>query len=42
MEIIIPILICLGIAVVCAIILTVSNILFGVKEDEKFLAIRDC
>ena len=41
MEIIIPILICLGIAAVCAIILTVSNILFGVQEDEKFLAIRD-
>ena len=41
MEIIIPILICLAIAAVCAIILTVSNVLFGVKEDEKFLAIRD-
>lgn len=41
MEIIIPILICLGIAVVCAVILTVSSLLFGVKEDEKFLAVRD-
>ena len=41
MEIIIPVLICLAIAAVCAIILTVSNALFGVKEDEKFLAIRD-
>ena len=41
MAIIIPVLICLAVAVVCAIILTVSNILFGVKEDEKFLAIRD-
>ncbi len=41
MEIIIPVLICLAIAAVCAIILTVSSLLFGVKEDEKFLAIRD-
>ena len=41
MEILIPVLICLGIAVVCAIILTVSTLLFGVKEDETFLAIRD-
>ena len=41
MAILIPVLICLAVAVVCAIILTVSNILFGVKEDEKFLAIRD-
>lgn len=41
MEIIIPVLICLCIAAVCAIILTVSTILFGVKEDEKYLAIRD-
>lgn len=41
MAILIPVLICLAIAAVCAIILTVSNILFGVQEDEKFLAIRD-
>ena len=41
MAILIPVLICLAVAVVCAIILTVSNILFGVQEDEKFLAIRD-
>lgn len=41
MEILIPVLICLAIAAVCAIILTVSTLLFGVKEDEKFLAIRD-
>ena len=30
MAILIPVLICLAVAVVCAIILTVSNILFGV------------
>ena len=41
MEILIPVLICFAIAAVCAIVLTVSTILFGVKEDEKFLAIRD-
>lgn len=41
MEILIPVLICLGIAAVCAIILTVSNHFFGVKEDERFLQVRD-
>ena len=41
MEILIPVLICLAIAAVCAILLTVSTVLFGVKEDEKFLAVRD-
>ena len=41
MEILIPALICLAIAAVCAIILTVANVLFGVQEDEKFLQIRD-
>ena len=41
MEILIPVLICLGIAAVCAIILTVANHFFGVKEDERFLQIRD-
>ena len=41
MEILIPVLVCFGIAVVCAVILPVANALFGVKEDEKFLAIRD-
>lgn len=42
MEILIPILISLAIAVVCGVILTVSSNLFAVKEDEKFLSIRDC
>ena len=41
MGILLPVLICFAIAAVCAIILTVSSLLFGVKEDEKFLAIRD-
>ena len=42
MQILIPILLLLGIAVVCAVLLTLSNKFFGVKEDEKYLAIRDC
>ena len=42
MEILLPILICLAIAVICGVILTVSSRLFAVKEDEKFVAIRDC
>ena len=41
-EILIPTLICLAIAAVCAIILTVTSSLFGVKEDEKFTGIREC
>ena len=40
MTILIPALICLAIAAVCAIILTTANILFGVKEDE-FMANLD-
>lgn len=42
MEILIPVLICLGIAAVCAIILTLTSHFFGVKTDEKEAAIRDC
>lgn len=42
MEVLIPILILFGIAIVCAIILTVSSALFGVKENEKTAAVRDC
>ena len=41
MEVLIPILVLVGIAVVCAILLTLASVLFGVKEDEKFLAVRD-
>ena len=42
MEVLIPVLILFGIAIVCAIILTVSSALFGVKENEKTAAVRDC
>lgn len=41
-EILIPVLICFIIALVCAVILTVTSKLFAVKEDEKFVQIRDC
>ena len=42
MTILIPVLLLLGIALVCAVLLTVSSIYFGVKEDETYLAVRDC
>ena len=42
MEIIIPVALAFGVALVCAIILTVSDHFFGVKEDETFVAVRDC
>ena len=42
MEILIPVLICLGIAAICAIILTITSHFFSVKTDEKEAAIRDC
>lgn len=42
MDILIPALICIGIAVVCGVILTLTSSLFGIKEDEKFTNIRDC
>ena len=42
MEIIIPVLILAVIAVICAVILTLSSILFGVKEDARAAEIRDC
>ncbi len=42
MEILIPVLILAAIALVCALILTVSSAFFGVKEDERAVAIRDC
>ena len=41
MEIIIPVALAFGVALVCAIILTVSDHFFGVKEDETFVAVRD-
>ncbi len=41
MDIIIPTLVLFAIAAVCAVILTVASNLFAVKEDEKFLAVRN-
>ena len=41
MEILIPVLVLLAIAFVLAIMLTVSNSFFGVKEDERAVALRD-
>ena len=42
MPILVPVLLLTGIAVVCAVLLTLSNIFFGVKEDETAVAIREC
>ena len=42
MTILLPVLILFGIAVLCALLLTVSSLYFGVKEDEKEAAVRDC
>lgn len=42
MEILIPILICLGIAAVCAVILTLTSHFFAVEVDEKETQIREC
>ena len=42
MEILIPVLICLAIAAICAIILTLTSHFFGVEVDETEEKIRDC
>ncbi|MBR2929986.1 MAG: RnfABCDGE type electron transport complex subunit B [Clostridia bacterium] len=42
MEILIPILILVAIAAVCAVLLTVADKYFGVPTDEKEASIRDC
>ena len=42
MPILIPVLLLLGIALLCAVLLTVASVYFGVKEDETYLNIRDC
>ena len=42
MEILIPVIFLLAAGVLCALLLTVASILFGVKEDERAVAIRDC
>ena len=38
---IIPILILIVIAILCAVLLTVSNVFFGVKENELVAAVRE-
>lgn len=42
MMILIPVLLVFGIGVLCAIVLTLSSIFFGVKEDQTTAAIREC
>ena len=42
MDILIPVLILGGVAALLAILLTVSNRFFGIKEDETFTGVRDC
>ncbi len=42
MPILLPTVLLLGIALICAIVLTVSSVFFEVKEDEKLSLIRDC
>ena len=41
-PILIPMALLLGLALICGILLTLTSKFFGVKEDEKALAIRDC
>lgn len=41
MEVLIPVLILAAIGLVCAVLLTLSAVFFGVKENEKVVAIRD-
>ena len=42
MTILIPTILLGVIAIVCAVLLTLSNVFFGVKEDETAKAIREC
>ena len=42
MEILIPVIILFGIALVCGVVLTLSSVYFGVEEDKTFTAVRDC
>lgn len=42
MPVLIPVIILFAIALICAILLTVSSVFFGVKEDETYVAVRDC
>jgi len=42
MEILIPVIVLAAVALLCAVLLTVSSALFGVKEDERVAELRDC
>ncbi len=42
MEILISVIVLGVIAVLCAVLLTVSSVFFGVKEDERAAAVREC
>lgn len=42
MEILVPVLVLLVIGIVCALFLTIASVFFGVKENEKTAAIREC
>ena len=42
LEILIPVLVLVVIALLCAVLLTVSSVFFGVKEDERVMQVRDC
>ena len=41
-DILLPIAVLAVVSLLCALLLTVSSAFFGVKEDERALAIRDC
>ena len=41
MEILIPVTVLLATGILCALLLTVASVFFGVKEDERAYAIRD-
>ena len=42
MSILIPVLVLFGVALLCALLLTLANTFFGVKEDQKAKDIREC
>ncbi|MBO5907966.1 MAG: RnfABCDGE type electron transport complex subunit B [Clostridia bacterium] len=41
MDILVPVLLLVVIAIICAVLLTVSSVFFAVKEDERAIAIRE-
>ncbi|MBR5139866.1 MAG: RnfABCDGE type electron transport complex subunit B [Clostridia bacterium] len=42
MPILIPVIVLFSVALICGIILTLSNVFFGIKEDKTVAAVRDC